>query len=219
MTERNPRCCQTHRRRDWASLAVPLSCRRDLGTSLRALELTGVVMLATLRQLSDASSLEMLSGLRPFVLAGGLLLVLPSSAAPKAVQGCAATSVAGGHVRADGSVAPSFVRAGPFRGYVSPSYDIVEGRFRLHVGPFRDKARGLSQKIPWFVNRSAGAVKSLTIVGTRLTPRPRRTFKQLFRSSSRTFFATTISPPFPGCWRLQLGSGAANGSLVAVVDP
>jgi hypothetical protein len=45
------------------------------------------------------------------------------------------------------------VRAGPFVGYVVPLYDVVNGRFRLHVGEYRNPATGLSQKIPWFIPR------------------------------------------------------------------
>jgi hypothetical protein len=158
------------------------------------------------------------SGSMSLVLTGIVLLAFAVVAEPRAAPTCAAAPVEGGHVRPDGSVAPSVVRARPFRGYISPPYDIAEGRFRLHVGPFRDTATGLSQKIPWFVNHRAGTVKSLVIVGTRLTPRPRRTFRQVFRSNARTFFPTIISPPLPGCWRLQLSSGRARGSLIARVD-
>jgi hypothetical protein len=139
-------------------------------------------------------------------------------AEPRVSSTCQATPVEGGLERADGSIAPHFVRAGPFRGYISPTYDIVEGRFRLHVGPYRDRATGLTQKILWLASRRTGAVRSLAIVGNRLAPRPRRTFRQVFRSSGRTYFPTNISPPSPGCWQLDLSSGAARGSLVARVD-
>jgi hypothetical protein len=56
-------------------------------------------------------------------------------------------------------------------------------------------------------------------VGTRISPRPQRQFRQTFLSSSRRFWPTNISPPLPGCWRLQLRSGRATGSLTVLVEP
>jgi hypothetical protein len=111
------------------------------------------------------------------------------------------------------------VRAGPFVGYIVPRYDVVDGRFRLHVGPLRDPTTGLSQKIPWFVRGRPRTTQSLVVTGTRVSPRPQRKFRQTFRSSSRRFWPTIISPPLAGCWRLQLRSGDVTASLTVVVDP
>jgi len=111
------------------------------------------------------------------------------------------------------------VRAGPFVGYIAPPYDVFNGRFRLHVGPLRDPGTGLSQKIPWFVKGRPRTTTSLVVVGTRISPRPQRQFRQTFRSNSRRFWPTNISPPLPGCWRLQLRSGRATGSLTVLVEP
>lgn len=137
----------------------------------------------------------------------GLALARAFEAEPKAAPKCLATPVEGNKVRAGG-----------FVGYIAPTYDDVEGRFRLHVGSFRDRAIGLSQKIPWFANPRAGTAGSLAVVGTRLGPRPLRQFRQSFRSSSRRVFPTIISPPLPGCWRLEFTSGRVQGSLVALVN-
>lgn len=37
------------------------------------------------------------------------------------------------------------VKAPPFTGRVAPEYDVVDGRFALHVGPLRDPVTELSQ--------------------------------------------------------------------------
>ena len=69
-------------------------------------------------------------------------------------------------------VTGEIVRADPFVGYVVPRYDVVGGRFRLHVGVYRDRASGLSQKIPWFVPVKSGVGSDLTISFKRLAPSP-----------------------------------------------
>jgi hypothetical protein len=75
------------------------------------------------------------------------------------------------------------VRAGPFTGYVVPQYDVVNGRFRLHVGAYRNRAAGLSQKIPWFVPRSVPVKGSLVVVGRRLGS-VKRSFKDVLQQTS-----------------------------------
>ena len=75
------------------------------------------------------------------------------------------------------------VRAGPFTGYIVPQYDVVNGRFRLHVGAYRNRATGLSQKIPWFVPRSVPVKGSLVVVGRRLGS-VKRTFKDVLQQTS-----------------------------------
>lgn len=109
------------------------------------------------------------------------------------------------------------VRAGPFVGGIVPEYDVVDGRFRLHVGALRDKATGLSQKIPWFANRRAEITGSLAVVGTRLNRQPPRQFRQVFPSGGGRVFPSIIKPPLPGCWRFQFRSGSAKGSVIALV--
>jgi hypothetical protein len=108
------------------------------------------------------------------------------------------------------------VKVGPFTGHIAPQYDVVGGRFRLHVGSFRDKAIGLSQKIPWYARPGSAVGRSLVITGTRLTPRPVRSFKQEFRAAGRVF-PTIISPPSAGCWRLVFTSGSVTSTLKVLV--
>jgi len=114
------------------------------------------------------------------------------------------------------------VKAGPFVGHIAPGYDVVGGRFRLHVGPWRVPG-GLTQKIHWFVGKRYPVDGPLVVTGTRLDRSP-RTFRQTFNaagqsSPSTTYvFPSTIAPPAPGCWRLSFRSGRVAGSLVALVS-
>jgi hypothetical protein len=59
------------------------------------------------------------------------------------------------------------VRAGPFVGYITQDYDVINGRFRLHVGDYRNAATGLTQKIPWFISRRYGVAATALVVGQR----------------------------------------------------
>lgn len=138
--------------------------------------------------------------------------VFSSVAGASSYASCAATPVRNGEVK-----------AGPFTGLVVPEYDVVAGRFRLHVGPYRDRATGLSQKIPWFsaTNRVGNR---LVVTGSRLHPTPARTFKQTFVSAiggggSGVVFPSIISPPSSGCWRLKLQSGRVSSFLTVRVTP
>lgn len=116
------------------------------------------------------------------------------------------------------------VKIGPFRGLIVPEHDVVDGRFRLHVGGHRDKASGLSQKIPWFVSTSAGSQPRLLVTGTRLSP-SRRTFRQRFGRAEpsdqgrerRYVYPSIISPPAPGCWRLRFRSGTIDARVTVLV--
>ena len=109
------------------------------------------------------------------------------------------------------------MHAGPLAGAIAPQYDSVGGRFRLHVGAYRDKDTGLTQKIPWFLparNRSGGL---LVVRGRRLAP-PGRTFKQSFDEAGspdpkQRVFPSTISPPASGCWKLTFQTGRVTASL------
>jgi hypothetical protein len=124
---------------------------------------------------------------------------------------CAATPVDGGSVR-----------AGPLTGLIVPQYDVIDGRFRLHVGYHRDRAAGLSQKIPWFMRRGASAGRSLRLSATRLGSR-RRTFSQVFRRAGgggahgRPVYPSIIKPPVAGCWRLRFTSGKSTARLTVLV--
>lgn len=107
---------------------------------------------------------------------------------------------------------------------IARQYDVVDGRFRLHVGDYRDKAIGLSQKIPWFVAMRAGTARSVLVTGTRLSP-SRRTFRQRFGRASypaqdqegRYVYPSILSPPAAGCWRLRFRSGKVDARVVVLV--
>jgi len=119
--------------------------------------------------------------------------------------------------RVDGSK----VRAGPFVGLIFPEYDVVNGRFRLHVGPHRDRTAGLSQKILWRITRKADVGRRLRIRARRLPPLSPRTFRDKLRRAGgdekRWNFPSIIKPPAEGCWRLRFTSGSTTGRLVVLV--
>jgi hypothetical protein len=114
------------------------------------------------------------------------------------------------------------VRAGPFVGYLTPGYDVVRGRIRLHVGPYRVPG-SLTQKIPWFVPLRYRVGDTLVVTGRRLGPSP-RTFRQTFArayspdSPNQHVFPSIIAPPTAGCWRLTFHSGSVVGVLTALVS-
>lgn len=116
-----------------------------------------------------------------------------------------------------------YVRAGPFAGGIARQYDVVDGRFRLRVGGYRDVTTGLTQKIPWSVSRRVRVTRRLRITATRLPPLPPRSFTTtLSRTSAlgdrkRWFFSSTIKPPAEGCWRLRFRSGNTTGTLIVLV--
>jgi hypothetical protein len=115
------------------------------------------------------------------------------------------------------------VRAGPFVGYITPRYDVVDGRFRLHVGRYRNATTGLSQKIPWFIPRRYPVRASLVVVGRRLGSVKRR-FKSVLQQSwspsnpKSWAFPSSFSPPSAGCWRLTFQSGRVTGKLTVLVS-
>ena len=141
----------------------------------------------------------------------GLAIAAGSAAAPATPATCAATRVQG-HV----------VRAGPFLGLIDPATDIVDGRFSLRVGPYRDPASGLSQKILWKLPRRYSVGAALAITGRRITPSPatfRQRLPEAWSEQEPTFhiFPSIIRPSKPGCWRLNFRSGPTSGSLVVLV--
>ncbi len=113
------------------------------------------------------------------------------------------------------------VRAGPFVGLIHPEYDVLNGRFRLHVGAYRDRTAGLSQKILWRISRQEDVGRRLHIHARRLPPLSPRTFRHKLRRAGgdkkRWNFPSIIRPPAEGCWRLRFTSGSTTGRLVVLV--
>jgi hypothetical protein len=139
---------------------------------------------------------------RAAAVAAALGLAAPAAAA------CDATPVRDGAVR-----------AGPFKGLIVPEHDVVDGRFRLHVGAYRDRETGLSQKIPWFVPRRVGPTERLTVRWRQLDGSGRFTsrLQGAGPARGRQVFPSSFSPPRAGCWRLRFRSGDARGSLTVLV--
>jgi hypothetical protein len=141
-----------------------------------------------------------------------------------AVGAAAAASTASGSGYLQCAAAPvrgNVVKAGVFTGHVVPAYDVVGGRFRLHVGDYRNRATGLSQKIPWFAPVASGANGDLVVTWTRLTPLPSRRFTVMAPTGGifpqGYVYPTSFSPPTAGCWRLTFRSGRAIGRLTVLV--
>jgi hypothetical protein len=140
-----------------------------------------------------------------------LAVVVATLAGAPAAVACEATPVDG-----------RSVRAGHFRGYIVPRYDVVDGRFRLHVGDFRDRDAGLTQKIPWFVPARHNPTARLTIWWRRLDGDGR--FRVRLQGApdapshrNRWVYPSGFSPPREGCWRLRFRSGEARGRLTVLV--
>jgi hypothetical protein len=122
---------------------------------------------------------------------------------------CAATAVHG-----------DYVRAGPFSGGIDPDYDVVNGRFRLHVGPWRDRAIGLSQKIPWFLPGKYRVGVFLVVRGRRLAPAGGSFTVRLPEGGAdpgQHVFPSNLSPPKAGCWRLSFQTRLVQGRLTVRV--
>ena len=119
-----------------------------------------------------------------------------------AAGAAAAASTADGSGRLQCAATPvrgNVVKAGVFTGYVVPAYDVVGGRFRLHVGDYRNRATGLSQKIPWFAPVASGANGDLVVTWTRLSPLPSRRFTVMAPTGGifpqGYVYPTSFSPP------------------------
>jgi hypothetical protein len=113
------------------------------------------------------------------------------------------------------------IHVGPFKGGLDPDYDIVNGRFRLQVGGFRDRATGLSQKIPWFLPSRYRSGGWLILRGRQLAP-PGRSFVQHLPEAgsadrSDHVFPSVVRPPRSGCWQLTLRTGRVQGSVRVLV--
>jgi hypothetical protein len=141
----------------------------------------------------------------------GLALRVGSASAPAASAGCAATPVEDG-----------VVHAGPYIGLIDRATDIVDGRFALRVGAYRNADMSLSQKILWKLPRSYRVGTVLAVTGRRITPSP-ATFRQRLPEATSDpafhFFPSIIRPTKAGCWRLNFRSGPTYGSLVVLVRP
>jgi hypothetical protein len=113
----------------------------------------------------------------------------------------------------------TIVRSGPITGGIVSTYDVVGGRFSLHVGPWRVKD-GLTQKIPWWV-RSDKRGPELVLTAVRLAPAPAETFRQVFpaATSPDDVYPSIIDPPSAGCWRLTMRTGSIKVVFVALVRP
>ena len=114
-----------------------------------------------------------------------------------------------------------YVHAGPFAGAISPDYDVVNGRFRLHVGAWRDRSTGLTQKIPWFLPAKYRVGVYLVIRGRRLAPAGGSFTLRLPEAGSldprQHVFPSTLKPPKPGCWRLSFETRHVLGRLLVRV--
>jgi hypothetical protein len=114
------------------------------------------------------------------------------------------------------------VRAGPFVGYITQDYDVIHGRFRLHVGDYRNAATGLTQKIPWFISRRYPVAATALVVGQRRGSEDtfRTELHQTFSGSDsrRLVYPSSFSPPKAGCGRLTFTSGQVRGTLVVLVS-
>lgn len=123
---------------------------------------------------------------------------------------CAATPVRG-----------DYVHAGPFAGGIDRDYDIVNGGFRLHVGAWRDRSIGLTQKIPWFLPGKYRVGAYLVVRGRRLAPTPGTFTVRLPEAgtldSKQHVFPSTLSPQGAGCWRLTFQTRLVQGRLTVRV--
>jgi hypothetical protein len=113
-----------------------------------------------------------------------------------------------------------YVHAGPFAGGIDSDYDIMNGRFRLHVGPWRDRSIGLTQKIPWFLPGKYRVGVYLVIRGRRLAPAGGSFTVRLPEGGAdpaQHVFPSNLSPPKPGCWRLSFETRLVQGRLIVRV--
>jgi hypothetical protein len=121
--------------------------------------------------------------------------------------------------RVDGSL----VHAGAIRGGIDAETDVLDGRFRLHVGEYRDLAAGIFQKILWWIPSDRKGIGGRLVVRGRTLYGPKRTFVQRFDrayadDTTRAFYPSTIVPPSAGCWKLTLTTGKLRNALVVQVD-
>ena len=96
------------------------------------------------------------------------------------------------------------VHAGVITGGIDPYTDVVDGRFRLHVGAYRDVPSGTFQKILWWVPSDRKGIG-----GRFRRPGP--------DAPDQHVDASNLKPPAEGCWRLTFKNGRLTGSLVVLV--
>jgi hypothetical protein len=152
-----------------------------------------------------------------WIISASLALVLVGSATSSARSGrriaaaCIVSPVGG-----------STVHAGVISGGIAADYDVVDGRFRLHVGPYRDVERGLTQKILWWLPQSYRVGARLVVRGHTLSGRKRTVTQRFWEAgtsdSTRRYFPSIVSPPSAGCWRLTLQTGKVRNALTVRVD-
>ena len=103
---------------------------------------------------------------------------------------------------------------------------ILNSRLRLRraierIGPVETVVCKLTQKIPWYIRPHADSNGLLLLTATRLSPRPKKTFRKRFTSAGTyplgIVYPSIISPPSAGCWRLSMRSGAVRGSFLVLV--
>lgn len=113
------------------------------------------------------------------------------------------------------------VKAPPFTGRVAPEYDVVDGRFALHVGPLRDPVTELSQKILWVLpgkyRRYVGPQLAFTwrldgVVRSRAC-----TYGTSRAGDPNYYFPSILAPPLAGCWTLTLMTGRLKARLTVLV--
>jgi hypothetical protein len=116
------------------------------------------------------------------------------------------------------------VHAGVITAGIDPYTDVVDGRFRLHVGEYRDLANGIFQKILWWAPSDRRVGGRLVVRGRTLFG-PKRTFVQRFDraytddpADTKAYYPSTVVPPSAGCWKLTLTTGKLRNALVARVD-
>jgi hypothetical protein len=115
------------------------------------------------------------------------------------------------------------VHAGVITGGIDPYTDVVDGRFRLHVGEYRDVASGIFQKILWWVPSARKGIGGQLVIRGRTLYGRNRTFVQKFQyagteDQTNRSFPSTIVPPSAGCWRLTLTTGKLRNALTVRVD-
>ncbi|HYF80087.1 MAG TPA: GerMN domain-containing protein [Symbiobacteriaceae bacterium] len=84
-----------------------------------------------------------------------------------------------------------------------------DGVATTYVGPGRPD--GASNKVLWLVSHP-GAGSELAVSGTNMTTG--ETYHEVFPSSAAGEFPSIIALPAPGCWKLELTTGAVTGRAV-----
>jgi hypothetical protein len=150
-------------------------------------------------------------------------MMLPALAAAAV---CAATPVHGEPLPQSGALSPvKWVQAAPHRagivGMLAAFDETIAGvppHFALWAGG-RAPGGGPNQKILWIV-RNTGLDLSITIRGRELGGTA--TFRQQFtvvtdaspQPAKGAEYASVIVVPHSGCWRLDVSTGRAKGSLI-----